>query len=74
MADSAGTRTARRTKDDLVKESQAMIRGPGSAKAWMTDNELVIKGECLTIGTLTMALYHLCSSKFTQPKEMISRI
>ena len=74
MADSAGTRTTRKTKDDLVKESQATIRGPDSAKAWMTDNKLVIKGECLIIGTLTMVLYHLCSGKFTQPKEMISRI
>ena len=74
MADSAGTRNARRAKDDLVKESQAAVKGPESAKAWITDNELVIKGEGLTIGTLTTALYHLCSGKFTQPKEMISGI
>ena len=74
MADSAGTRNTRRAKDDLVKESQAAVKGPESTKAWITDNELVIKGKGLMIGTLTTALYHLCSSKFTQPKEMISRI
>ena len=58
----------------MVKESQAAVKGPESAKAWITDNELVIKGECITIGTLTTALYHLRSGKFTQPKEMINGI
>lgn len=74
MAESAGTRNAKRAKDDMVKESQAAVKGPESAKAWITDNELVIKGECITIGTLTTALYHLCSGKFMQPKEMINGI
>jgi len=74
MADSAGSRNARRAKDDMVKDSQAAIRGPESAKTWIIDNELAIKGECLTIGTLTTALFQLCSGKFTQPKEMISGI
>ena len=74
MADSAGTKSTRKAKDDMVKESQAAIKGPELAKVWITDNELVIKGECLTVRTLTTALYHLCSGKFMQPKEMISGI
>ena len=74
MADAAGTRNSKKAKDDMVKESQAAIRGPETAKKWITDNELAIKGECLTTGTLTTALFQLCSGKFTQTKEMISGI
>ena len=71
MADTAGTRTSRKNKDDLVKDSQAIIRGPETAKKWLTENELTLKGEELTMSTMAATLIQLCSGRFPQPKEMI---
>ena len=71
MADTAGTRTARKNKDDLVKDSQTVIRGPETAKKWLTDNELTLKGEDLTLSTMVATLLQLCSGKFHQPKDMV---
>jgi len=60
-----------KNKDDLVKESQAVIKGPESARKWLTENELVLKGEELTMSTMTSTLLQLCSGRFHQPKDMV---
>jgi len=72
MADNAGARTARKNKDDLVKESQAMIKSHESAKKWLTENDLVLKNEDPTMSTMATALYQLCSGRFHQPKDMVT--
>jgi len=71
MTDIAVTRTARKNKDDLVKDSQTVIRGPESAKKWLTENELTLKGEELTMSSMAAALLQLCSGRFHQLKDMI---
>ena len=72
MADNTGTRTARKSKDDLVKESQATIKGHETVKKWLTKNELVLKNEEPTMSTMATALYQLCSGRFHQPKDMVT--
>jgi len=72
MADTAGTRTLRKNKDDIVKESQSTIKDPDSAKKWLIENDILIKGEEYTMSMMTAALFQLCSGKFPQPKEMIN--
>jgi len=72
MADNAGARTARKNKDDLVKDSQAIIKGHENAKKWLTENELVLKNEEPTMSTMASALYQLCSGRFHHPKDMVT--
>ena len=72
MADNAGTRMARKSKDNLVKESQATIKGHETAKKWLTENELVLKNEEPTMSTMATALYQLCSGRFHQLKDMVT--
>jgi len=71
MADTAGTRTSRKNKDDLVKDSQTIIRGLETAKKWLIDSELTLKGEDLTLSTMVATLYQLCSGRFHQLKDMV---
>jgi len=70
MADT--TRVTRKAKEDLLRDSQSTIKGPDSAKKWLIDNELMLKGEDLSMSTLAAALFQLCSGKFTLPKDMVS--
>jgi hypothetical protein len=72
MAETAGARGQRKAKEDLIRESQANIRNLETARKWLNDNELAIKGENLTMSTMVLALQHLSSGRFTQPKDMIS--
>jgi len=67
----ASTRGLRKAKEDLVRESQAIIKGPDTAKKWLFENELVLKGENLSMMTMTMALQQLSSGRFLQPRDMI---
>jgi len=71
MADTAGTRTSRKNKDDLVKDSQTIIRGLETAKKWLINSELTLKGEDLTLSTMVATLYQLCSGRFHQLKDMV---
>jgi hypothetical protein len=70
MADT--TRVTRKAKEDLLRDSQSTIKGPDSAKKWLIDNELALKGEDPSMSTLAAALLQLCSGKFTLPKDMVS--
>jgi len=72
MADITATRVTRKAKDELLRDSQTTIKDPDTARKWLTDNELTLKGESLNMTALAAALYQLCSSKFTLPKDMIS--
>ena len=74
MAETAGTRASRKNKDEAVKESQAIIKGPESAKKWLIENEITLKGEELTMSSMTAALFQLCSGRYHQPKDMVCGI
>jgi len=67
----ASTRGLRKAKEDLVRESQAIIKGPDTAKKWLFENELVLKGENLSMMMMMMALQQLFSGRFLQPRDMI---
>ena len=71
MADTTATRVTRKAKDELLRDSQAIIKDPDTARKWLNDNELMLKGENPNATTLMAALFQLCSSKFTLPKDMI---
>jgi vacuolar-type H+-ATPase subunit H len=71
MADNAGTRASCKNKDEAVKESQAFIKGPESAKKWLTENELTLKDEELTMSSMAAALLQLCSGRFHQLKDTV---
>ena len=71
MADTTATRVTRKAKDELLRDSQVIIKDPDTARKWLNDNELMLKGENPNATTLTAALFQLCSGKFTLPKDMI---
>jgi hypothetical protein len=64
---------SRKTKAELIRESQCNIKDEVSATRWLTKNELIIPGETTTMATLTMALLYISSGKYDQ-KEMINGI
>jgi len=72
MADTSATRVTRKNKEDLVRESQLTITGHNSARKWLIDNELTLKGEVPTMSSLIAALFQLCSGRFLLPKDMVS--
>jgi len=74
MAETAGTRSSRKTKEGLFKEPRTNIKGPESARKWLIENDLIVGGNFHGIKTLTSALLQLSLGKFSQLKEMMTRM
>jgi hypothetical protein len=72
MADASATRVTRKNKEDLIRESQLIVTSHESARKWLIDNELALKGEVPTMSSLIAALFQLCSGRFLLPKDMVS--
>ncbi|KIM45758.1 hypothetical protein M413DRAFT_7871 [Hebeloma cylindrosporum] len=72
MADLAAMRVTRKNKEDLLRDSQTIIKDIESMQKWLVDNDLMLKGEDISLPTLAAALFQLCSGKFTLPKDIIS--
>ena len=72
MAETSATRVTRKNKEDLVRDSQLNITGHESARKWLNDNELTLKGEVPTMSSLIAALLQLCSGRFLLPKDMVT--
>ena len=60
-----------KSKIDLIRDFQSLIKDKESAQRWLTKSELVIPGEPITAATLSMALLYICNGKYDQ-KDLIN--
>ena len=63
--------TPHKSRADLIRESQSIIKDQDTAQQWLTKQELVIPGEQITVINLTMALLYISNGKYDQ-KELIN--
>ena len=72
MSNAANARITRKAKEDLLKDSQMLIKNPNTTSKWLKDNELTPKGENVSLPTLAAALFQLCSGRYTLPRDMVT--
>ena len=63
--------TPHKSKLDLIRESQSIIKDQNSAQRWLIKQELIIPSEQIMAATITMALLYISNGKYDQ-KELIN--
>ena len=63
--------TPYKSKLDLIRESQSIIKDQNSAQRWLIKQELIIPSEQIMAATITMALLYISNGKYDQ-KELIN--
>jgi len=72
MLDAQTTKISKRTKEELFKDSQSMVKGAITARKWLLDNKYIVEGEPTVISSMVMTLLHLASGQTTNVKEMVN--
>jgi hypothetical protein len=72
MVELADARNLQKIKEELIRESQANIKGTKSAKSWLIKSRLIVKDKHHSMNIMASTLFQLSSGNFPQPKEMIN--